>query len=99
MPKSTSPRQSIKVAQLRDCKLSMWWKEVKKMCGLSPAFQNPDEYTNSLQQIEGVSNKDELANKINETFLLPMNEFQPLSYNLQPEVIELQFKGYHLIRF
>ncbi len=43
---------------------------MKKLCGLSPASQNPDDYTNSLQQIEGVSNKDELANKINETFLV-----------------------------
>jgi hypothetical protein len=71
-----------KVAQLKDCEPSKWWKEVKKLCGLS---QNPDDCTKSLQQIEGVFNKDELANKINETFLLPMNEFQPLSSNLQSE--------------
>lgn len=57
-----------KVAQLKDCKPSMWWKEVKKLCGLSPASQNPDDYTKSLQQIEGVFNKDELLIKLMRLF-------------------------------
>jgi hypothetical protein len=46
----------------------MWWKEVKKLCGLSPASQNPDDYTKSLQQIEGVFNKDELLIKLMRLF-------------------------------
>ena len=53
-----------KVAHLKECKPSMWWKEVKKLSGISSASRGPDDFTKSLQHIDGASNKQDLANII-----------------------------------
>lgn len=51
-------------------------------------FSESSYLTKFLQDIEGISNKVELGNKINEVFLLAINEFQLLSSNLQHEDID-----------
>ena len=72
-----------KVAHLKECKPSMWWKEVKKLSGMSSASRGPDDFTKSLQHIDGASNKQGLANIINEAFILPMSDFSPLPADFQ----------------
>lgn len=69
-----------KVSQLKECKLSAWWSEVKKLSGMSSAVRDSEELMRSLQHIseESLSALD-LANLINETFLSPMQDFTPLS--------------------
>ena len=69
-----------KVSQLKECEPSAWWKEVKKLSGMSSAVRDSDELMRSLQHIseESLSASD-LANLINDTFLSPMQDFTPLS--------------------
>ena len=69
-----------KVSQLKECKPSAWWKEVKKLSGMSSAVRDSDELMRSLKHIseESLSASD-LANLINDTFLSPMQVFTPLS--------------------
>ena len=66
---------AAKVQHLKGCQPSTWWKEVKKICGMTPV--------SSLQRVKkGVANRaksnKELANIINASFLAPMSEFDPL---------------------
>ncbi|XP_068749281.1 uncharacterized protein [Montipora capricornis] len=69
-----------KVSQLKECKPSAWWNEVKKLSGMSSAVRDSNELMRSLQHIseEPLSALD-LANLINDTFLSPMQNFTPLS--------------------
>ena len=78
-----------KVRQLKECKPSAWWKEVKKLSGMSSAVRDSDELMRSLQHIseESLSASD-LANLINDSFLSPMQDFIPLSaetFHLPPD--------------
>lgn len=67
-----------KVSNLKKSKPKDWWKEVKRLSGMTPAsgsdtllpLQIPD--TDHLNPIE-------LANVINRSFLEPLNQFNPLS--------------------
>ena len=69
-----------KVSQLKECKPSAWWKEVKKLSSMSSAVRDLDEQMSSLQHIseESLSASD-LANLINDTFVSTMQDFTPLS--------------------
>lgn len=67
-----------KVQHLKDCKSSDWWKEVKKLSGMSPAHSSRDEVYRSLENLDEASTTSELANIINEAFLSPMSSFTPL---------------------
>ena len=40
-----------KVSQLKECKPSAWWKEVKKLSGMSSAVRDSDELMRSLQHV------------------------------------------------
>ena len=40
-----------KVSQLKECKPSSWWKEVKKLCGMSSAVRDSGELMRSLQHL------------------------------------------------
>lgn len=68
-----------KVSHLRECKPSVWWKEVKKLSGMSPASETRNDTSKLLQHL-GFSPGD-LANYINSAFLSPMQCFEPLSNN------------------
>ena len=68
-----------KVSHLRECKPSVWWKEVKKLSGMSPASETRDNTSKLLRHLRfspGV-----LANYINSAFLTPMQDFEPLTHN------------------
>ncbi|CAH3026035.1 unnamed protein product, partial [Porites evermanni] len=67
-----------KVSQLKECKPSAWWKEVKKLSSMSSAVRDLDEQMSSLQHIseESLSASD-LANLINDTFVSTMQDFTP----------------------
>ena len=87
-----------KVSQLKECKPSAWWKEVKKLSGMSSAVRDSDELMRSLRHIseESLSASD-LANLINDTFLSPMQDFTPLSAErdystAQPFALMLEIK-------
>ena len=62
-----------KVSHLRECKPSVWWKEVKKLSGMSPASETRDNTSKLLRHL-GFS-PGVLANYINLAFLTPMQEF------------------------
>ncbi|PFX26424.1 hypothetical protein AWC38_SpisGene8894 [Stylophora pistillata] len=68
-----------KFSHLRECKPSVWWKEVKKLSGMSPASETRDDTCKLLQHL-GFSPGD-LANYINSAFLTPMQSFEPLTHN------------------
>ena len=69
-----------KVSQLKECKPSAWWKEVKKLSGMSSAIMDSDELMRLLQHISEESlNASDLANLINNTLLSSMQDFTPLS--------------------
>ncbi|PFX22641.1 RNA-directed DNA polymerase from mobile element jockey [Stylophora pistillata] len=68
-----------KVSHLRECKPSVWWKEVKKLSSMSPASETRDDTSKLLQHL-GFSPGD-LANYINSAFLTPMQSFEPLTHN------------------
>lgn len=57
----------------------MWWKEVKKLCGMTPASETRDDTSKFLQHL-GLTPGD-LANHINSAFLTPMQSFEPLTHN------------------
>ena len=52
---------------------------------MSPASGGRSDIIKSLQHIDGASNASDLANVINDAFILPMMHFSPLSADLQPE--------------
>ena len=69
-----------KVSQLKECKPSAWWNEVKKLSGMSSAVRDSNELMRSLQHVsEEPLSASDLANLINDTFLYPMQDFTPLS--------------------
>ena len=65
---------------LKDCKPSDWWKEVKKLSGMTSLHCSRDEVYRSLENLDKASNvtTGELAHIINEAFISPMRNFSPL---------------------
>lgn len=77
-----------KIAHLKECKPSVWWKEVKKLSGMSSASRHSDDFAKSLHHINASSNKQDLANTINEAFIKPMKDFSPLPTDFEPDVAD-----------
>ena len=69
---------------LKICKPSTWWNEVKKLSGCSPTSSTYRDFSKSLQHQYGSLNETSLANAINEAFLLPMHDYTPLQYHDDP---------------
>ena len=57
----------------------VWWKEVKKLSGMSPALETRANTSKLLQHL-GFS-PGALANYINSAFLTPVQIFEPLTHN------------------
>ena len=68
-----------KVSHLRECKPSVWWKEVKKINGMSPASETRDNTSKLLQHL-GFSPGAQ-ASYINSAFLTPVQIFEPPTHN------------------
>ena len=77
-----------KVSQLKVSDPKQWWKSVKYLCGMDPVNHKYDlrhlqilsstgDETNETN--EGNASLSHLANTVNQTFLEPMNTFQPLN--------------------
>ena len=73
-----------KVNHLKDCKPSVWWKEIKRLSGMSSAVKDRGELKRSLQLVDGYSSAPDLAKLINDAFLSPMQDFTPLSEDFYP---------------
>ena len=76
---------SNKVEHLKECSPAKWWTEVKKLSGMSKATSAEDNIIKSLKHLcveDTGEDVDTLANSINEGFLAPMREFQPLTGHL-----------------
>ena len=69
------------VHHLKQCKPSAWWKEVKKLSGMNVIGGTSDEIVKALRPGDDLSSSDkiDLANEINNTFLAPMSRYAPLS--------------------
>jgi hypothetical protein len=72
-----------KVEHLMECKPASWWKEVKKLSGMTTVNSSQTDLISTLQHIgcdqgEGTVSNSVLANVINEAFLAPMSHFAPL---------------------
>ena len=63
---------------LKKCKPSEWWKEVKKFSGRTVASTAQSDTLKSLQHLHEGIDQIGLANIINEAFLSPMHCFTPL---------------------
>ena len=72
-----------KVKHLKECKASEWWKEVKKLSGMTSVYSSREQMFRSLGNVDELSNvtTSDLANIINEAFLSPMSDFSSLSQN------------------
>ena len=70
-----------KVKQLKDSNPKQWWKSIKSLCGMEP-FARSNDFQHILNSpLDGDTNDtalSNLANTINQAFLSPMSEFQPL---------------------
>ena len=73
-----------KVNHLKDCKPSVWWKEIKRLSGMSWAVKDRGELKRSLQLLDGYSSAPDLAKLINDAFLSPVQYFTPLSEDFYP---------------
>ena len=73
-----------KVNHLKDCKPSVWWKEIKRLSGMSSAVKDRGELKRSLQLLDGYSSAPDLAKLINDAFLSPVQYFTPLSEDFYP---------------
>ena len=62
----------------------MWWKEVKKLSGMSSVSRDQDDVIKLLQHIEMSPNISNLANTINKAFVFPMSDFSPLPADFSP---------------
>ena len=72
-----------KVKQLGRCAPATWWKEIKRLSGISEPVSRRDNTVSMLSNIERNSDPNspseaELANEINKAFLRPMTDFTPL---------------------
>ena len=71
---------SMKVKHLKETKPSLWWKEVKRISGMIPGSR-----TEGLQMQLKLGHSDEpsvgIADRINETFLDSMRNYQTLEVN------------------
>ena len=72
---------SSKVENLKQLKPKEWWREAKRLCGMTPVSKST-VFISQLQ-LENTDHLDlsplDLANLINNTFLEPMNNFSALS--------------------
>ena len=66
-----------KVQQLSDSKPRDWWREVKQLCGLKT-----EKNLRSILRINCDDNDQDLANRINETFISIMNGYSALPEDL-----------------
>ena len=68
-----------KIDHLKTCKPSVWWREIKKISGMTPASTTCD-MSKSLRHIADSpdASTSDLANTINQAFLSSMNSFSPL---------------------
>ena len=73
-----------KVNHLKDCKPSVWWKEIKRLSSMSSAVKDQDELKQSLQLLNGYSSAPDLVKLINDAFLSPIQDFTPLSEDFYP---------------
>ena len=60
-----------KVDHLKDCKPSVWWKEIKRLSSMSSAVKDREELKQSLQLLNGYSSAPDLVKLINDAFLSP----------------------------
>ncbi len=69
-----------KVKHLQHCKPATWWREVKKLSGMS-SIKGERDLTSALQHLDydQEEQNQNLANVINDAFLSPMREYIPLS--------------------
>ncbi|PFX13297.1 hypothetical protein AWC38_SpisGene22632 [Stylophora pistillata] len=68
-----------KVEHLKNTKLSRWWREVKRIAGMTPA--SGSDSLRSLLYVEGLDHHPpdrDVANAINSVFLDQMKSFSPL---------------------
>ena len=69
---------SSKVQQLKDTKPHQWWRDVKKIAGMTSSSV-PDDFRSKLHldQIDDLDSHA-IANLVNNAFLEPMKAYQPL---------------------
>ena len=73
---------SMKVIHLKGTKPSVWWRELKRISGMQPNSNNENIFTQlKFNEDDYQGNPEEIANRINEAFLQPMREYEPLSSN------------------
>ena len=79
------------VQHLKNCKPSSWWSEVRKLSGMQSAGRNSDEILNALRPSghHTESDKLDLDNEINDTFLTPLAKFTTLSLDYYCDLFPL----------
>ena len=72
-----------RVEHLKECSPADWWKEVKRLCGVTNSHWARDSVLKSVHHMEGVGDltPKDLANHINTVFLTPTEAFEPLPHN------------------
>ena len=68
-----------KINHLRTCKLSIWWKEIRKISGMTPASTTCDMPKSLCHIADGPdASTSDLANTTGQAFLSSMNSFSSL---------------------
>ena len=70
-----------KISQVKELRRSVWWKEIKKICDMTPSHARGDDLVDLLDKIDNLSRED-FPTTINEAFLLPMLDFVSLPSSL-----------------
>ena len=93
-----------KVKHLKSCALATWWREVKRLCGMSEHISDRENTTAMLHNLEDIpdslsSSPENLANVINWAFLAPMINFNPLPSIRLQTTIEKELHDFCITEF
>ena len=75
-----------KLSHLKELKPSVWWKEIKKICDMTPSHARGDDLVDLLEKTDNLSRGD-FATTTDEAFLLPMFDFVSLPSSLASPTI------------
>ena len=93
-----------KVRHLKSCEPATWWKEVKRLCGMSEQSSDRENTLAMLHNLDNIpdsasSNPENLANLINQAFLAPMSNFTPLPSTSSQTTTNGQLHDFHITEF
>jgi hypothetical protein len=96
-----------KVKELKESSPAKWRKEIKKLSGMMEQFTTPEDIISQLHNVEFRSTNStpcdpdprQLANLINEAFLAPTKDFNPLPPNSPQRNVDEDTTNFQVTKF